>query len=62
MNEPSLSKLLDSIRKHLDALAAAALSDDDLAHLVAVDEWLADLTGDPKAELERELEERASHA
>jgi hypothetical protein len=49
MNEPSLVALLASIRARLDALEFAALSEADLAHLVAVDEWLADLTGDGDA-------------
>jgi hypothetical protein len=36
--------LLERIRGRLDGLATAPLSDDDLAHLVAVDEWLAALS------------------
>ena len=45
MTQPSLIALLERIRGHLDELATTPLSDDDLAHLVAVDEWLSDLTG-----------------
>jgi hypothetical protein len=43
-DKPSLLALLERIRGHLDKLATSPLSDDDLAHLVAVDEWLEALT------------------
>ena len=43
MTDPSLTVLLERIRTRLDALATAPVSDDDLQHLVAIDEWLADL-------------------
>lgn len=44
MTEPSLIALLARIRERLDRLATAPLSDEDLRHLIAVDEWLEDLT------------------
>lgn len=43
-DQPSLLALLQRIRGHLDDLATTPLSDDDLRHLVAIDEWLGDLT------------------
>jgi hypothetical protein len=34
---------LERIREHLNDLATAPLSDEDLAHLVAIEDWLGDL-------------------
>jgi hypothetical protein len=45
MTELSLMALLASIRERLDALNVAPLSDEDLAHLVAINEWLTGLGG-----------------
>jgi hypothetical protein len=38
-----LIALLERIREHLNELATAPLSDEDLAHLVAIEDWLGDL-------------------
>jgi hypothetical protein len=42
-DKPSLLALLDRIRGRLDDLVTEPLSDDQLQHLVAIDEWLAAL-------------------
>jgi hypothetical protein len=42
--DTGLIALLQRIRLRLDGLATTPLNDDDLAHLVAIDEWLTDLT------------------
>lgn len=55
-----LLTLLESIRGHLDAPATSPLTDEDLTHLVAIEEWLADLADPTGPEVERELEEAVS--
>jgi hypothetical protein len=44
MTAPSLVALLDRIRSRLDELVTEPLTDEQLAHLVAIDEWLEALT------------------
>jgi hypothetical protein len=44
LDQPSLLALLDRIRGRLDELITEPLTDDQLQHLVAIDEWLASLS------------------